>query len=309
MTSHSANGFSEIDQVLRLAFGRPVPVRLLPAEASQPERSLLYALEGPGVPPRVSLRRYPHWDAQRAFRAFTVMRALEAQQFPVAKPYYLGWSHHAGDVLLLTEQPDGEGPQQDQPQRFFARVGESFAFTLAHLHHLPWERFPDVPTTPFHYALSEMVRLVRGLGGNPLQDILDWLLARAARIEELPQTLVHGEYALTHVLAHRTSIVAVQGWENAVVADPRYDVGYASAILGAHSLMLSKVFVDYYQEAAGPLPDLVFWEVFSALRLLARVRRTLAQIGGERQEPFLINIGPVWNGLLAFVESRTGMLL
>jgi len=308
MTLHGANGFTEIDQVLRLAFGRPVPARALPAEPAQSERCALYELAGPDVPPRVNLTTYPHWDAQRAFRAFTVMRALEAQGFPVARPYYLGWSHHAGDVLLLTEQPDGQGPQPDQPQRFFARVGESFAFTLARLHSLPWERYPDVPTTPFHYALSEMVRLVRGLGGRQLQDILDWLLMRAARIEELPQTLVHGEYALTHVLAHRTSVIAVQGWESAVIADPRYDVGYASAILGAHSLTLSKVFVDYYQEAAGPLTELVFWEVFSALRLLARVRRTLTQIGGERQEPFLMNIGPVWNGLLAFVESRTGML-
>jgi aminoglycoside phosphotransferase (APT) family kinase protein len=95
---------------------------------------------------------------------------------------------------------------------------------------------------------------VRQLQAPELHDILDWLTPRAARVKELPLTLLHGDYRLEHVIAEGTRVRAILGWERAVLGDPRLDVGYASAVLGAYGLTLSNQFLDAYLTAAGSLP-------------------------------------------------------
>ncbi len=299
---------SDISHVLWLAFGRHVPAQPIPVEAGTSDRGLAYALGGPGVPPRVILLRYAPQNQTQAYRVFTVMSALHDRRFPVPGAYFFGWSHYSRYVLLLLEYVEGRGVE-GQLRAFFARVGEDFARRLAELHQMHWAHLPDLPVTPFFYALRELTLMVRRLETPQLQDILDWLLVHRERMYEIPHTLVHGNYMLHNVLADRTQIVAVQGWETAVIADPRFDVGYTSAQLGAYDLTLSERFVSIYSEVAGPLPELGYWEVFSALRLLARVAQTLSTLPAPQRQRFLAQVGPAWNGLLLFVESRTGLKL
>ncbi len=294
--------------VLRLAFGQAVAATPVPVPAGASETGQVFALHGSGVPAQVILRRYPPARQGQAVRAFRVMRALLALHFPVPEVYYLGWHRHNEDTLLLAEWVPGKRVA-GQPHAFFARVGPDFAYTLARLHALPWDSLQDLPMTPLRYAFSELARLVRRLETWELQQILGWLEEHLDRIEELPRTIVHGSYSLECAVAQPPQIVAIEGWEHAVIADPRFDIGFASAMLGAYGVPLSDQFLEAYQTIAGPVPDLPFWDAFSALRLLARVARSLSTLRAEQRERFLAQAFPYWQGLLALVEARTGLHL
>jgi aminoglycoside phosphotransferase (APT) family kinase protein len=297
---------SDIAHVLRLAFGREVPAIPIPVAPGQSEYGMAFALHGPRVPPRVLLLRYSPQNRTRAFRAFMAMQALHDRNFPVPDVYYLGWSYYTRYVLMLVEYIEGRS-MEDQPHAFFARIGPDFAHTLAYLHRLPWEPFPDLAVTPLPYAFHELASLVRRLETWQLQEILGWLAERVRQIRELPHTVIHGDYSLQNVLAEHTRVVAVQGWEQAVIADPRLDVGYTSAMLGAYGVALSDQFLEAYTAVAGPVLDCEFWEVFGALRLLARVARTLSTLRPPQRDRFLARVGPHWQGLLAFVANRSGL--
>jgi aminoglycoside phosphotransferase (APT) family kinase protein len=299
---------SDIAHVLRLAFGRAVPAIPIPVAPGQSEYGMAFALRGPRVPPRVLLLRYSPQHQTRAFRAFTVMQALHDRHFPAPDIYYLGWSYYTRYVLLLVEYVEGR-TVGDQPHAFFARIGPHFAETLAQLHRLAWDPFPNLAVTPLPYAFHELLKLVQRLETWQLQEILDWLLARLRQVKELPHTVIHGDYSLHNVLAEHTQVIAVQGWEHAVIADPRFDVGYTSAMLGAYGIALSDQFLEAYTAVAGPVPDCEFWEVFGALRLLARVARTLSTLRPPQRDRFLAQVGPHWQGLLEFVARRSGLNL
>lgn len=299
---------SDIDFILRMAFGRAVACWPLPVGVGRAARQRAFALDEPDLPPRVLLLRYGLTDFPRAFRAFSVMQALRGMNYPVPGVYYLGWGLHARAALMLVEHVDGRG-EEGQTHAFFARVGPGFARALAGLHALNWDTFPDLAILPFRYAFDTLAARVRLHGTSELDTILDWLLARVDEIEEAPHTVLHGDYTLGNVLADGTEVIAVLGWENAFLADPRFDVGYASAVLGAYGLALSDQFLEAYEAAAGPVPDRDFWDVFSALRLLMRLTTIFANAPMEHLEDVKAQALPVWDGLLAFVERRAHLAL
>jgi aminoglycoside phosphotransferase (APT) family kinase protein len=269
---------------------------------------LAYALHDPAGPSQVLLLRYNPRQQAQAFRAFTIMRALRDRQFPVPEVYYLGWSSHTRYVLMLIEYIEGRS-EEGMPHAFFARVGDSFAETLARLHALAWDPLPDLPVTPFRYAFHKLADEVRRYDIPQLNDILDWLLARVSAISELPYTVIHGNYTLHAIVAERLRVIGAHDWEHAALADPRFDVGYTSAILGAYGIALSDQFVAAYSAQAGSMPDLAFWEVFAALRLLTRVARSLSTLSEPQRQRFLEQVGPAWRGLLQFVDVRAGTRL
>jgi aminoglycoside phosphotransferase (APT) family kinase protein len=296
----------DLQCVLRLAFGQPVLMTPIPIAPSQSERGLAFALYGAGVPPRVILQRYNPREQAQAFRAFTVMRALHERQFPVPDVYYMGWSYYTRYMLMLMEYVEGF-TVDGQPHAFFARVGADFARTLAQLHRLTWNPPPDLAMLPFRYAFQDMAKRVRRLETPQLLHILNWLLARVSRVIELPYTVIHGNYTLQNVLAERTRILTVLGWEQAKLADPRFDVGLTSAMLGAYGVALSDQFLEAYSGVAGPVPEIMFWEVFSALSLLSRAARTLSTLRSPQRDFLLRQAIPAWRGLLLFVTHRTGL--
>lgn len=298
----------DIHHLLRLAFGRPIRATPVPVVAGSRTRGVAFALHDQGVPEQVLLLRYSPQHQRAAFRTFNVLRSLHAHAFPVPRVHFMGWSAHLHYVVLLVEQIAGRGVE-GQPRAFFGRVGPQFAATLAHLHQLAWQPMPDLAATPFHYAFRELTAMVRQLETPQLVQILAWLLQRAGQIVELPHTVIHGDYTLHNVVADQTRIVAVYGWDNAVIADPRFDVGYTSAALGAIDPTLADQFIYHYSAVAGPVPELRFWEVFSALRLLTRVARTISTLQSTQRARFLEQVQEQWNCLLDFVELRTGMMI
>jgi aminoglycoside phosphotransferase (APT) family kinase protein len=300
---------TEIGCVLRLAFGRDVPRTPIPVPEGQSERTMAFALHGGrSVPERVFLLRYPprHWD--RALRAFTALTALDEQHFPVPAVYYLGWSHHTRYALMLMEYVDGRG-DEGMAHAFFVRVGTHFAQTLARLHRLTWDPLPDLPVLPLRLSLFELGERVCVLGTPELCTIYDWLAERVDGVTEQAHTLLHGDYTLHSVLAEGTQVIAVQGWEHATLGDPRLDVGTTSATLGAYGTAFSDQFLDAYQAAAGPIEDCVFWEVFGALCLLAGIAGRVAALTTVDWRAVRREVGPAWEGLLKFVEARTGLEL
>jgi aminoglycoside phosphotransferase (APT) family kinase protein len=299
---------SEFDHILRLAFGQPVPYTPVPLAPGQSESGAAFALHGPGVPPYVILIYFPTRQHAHAFRAFTAINALLEQQFPVPRAYFLGWGRQPDHVYLLLEHVAGRRVA-GQAHGFFARVGTHFAETLAGLHHLSWGVFPDLPVLPLHYAFHEMMVQVRRLETWQLQVILSWLLERLDHVEELPRTVIHGDYTLQHIVADPPDVLAVGGWDHAAIADPRFDVGYASALLGAYGTTLSDQFLDAYERVSGPIEYCEFWETLCALRVLVRVARTVSNLNNPQRGHFLNQVVPIWSGLLRFVEARTDMRL
>lgn len=300
---------SDIDYVLRLAFGRAVPTTPIPVRANTSDRAMAFALHDDRLPPRVILQRYSPQEHARAFRAFSVMQALRSLHFPVPDVYYFGWSHYTRYTLLLMEHIEGRR-DEGQPHAFFLRVGQHFAQTLAQLHQIQWEVLPDLAVMPLKYAFDHLAGEVRELGTPELLDTLDWLTPRVESITPLPHTVLHGDYTPHNAISDgHTHIVAILGWENAVLADPRFDVGYASAVLGAYGLPLSNQFIESYEAAAGPVADRPFWEVLSALRLLTRIGTVLAGLYSPELEEWVEHIWPIWEGLLVFIEDRTGLEL
>ncbi|RPJ02403.1 MAG: hypothetical protein EHM39_01950, partial [Chloroflexi bacterium] len=234
----------DIDCLLRLTFGRPVSATPIPLGDASTTRGMAFALHGVDVPPRVLLQRFHSREQTQVMRAFAVMRALSERQFPVPDVYYIGWSYTTRYILMLTEYVRGSRIDEP-PHAFFQRYGRPFAHTLAELHDLAWDPPPpDLAVLPFWWSFREMTERVRHLEVPQLLHILEWLLARLNRITELPYTVIHRNYTLQNVLVDNTGIVAVQGWEQAAVGDPRFDVGHTSAILGAYGVALSDQFLE-----------------------------------------------------------------
>jgi aminoglycoside phosphotransferase (APT) family kinase protein len=294
----------DLAYVLRLAFGHRVTAVPIPIASGLSDPGMAFALQGRRVPPRVLLRRYLPRNQIWAYRSFAALQALRERDFPVPDVYYVGWSYHTRCVLLLIELIEGR-TEAGNPHAFFARVGSDFAYTLARLHQLEWPKRPDLPVTPLRYALEELGGLVHRLDNWQLVEIFGWLWERLDHVQEQPYVLIHGDYTLQNVIAEGVAVKAVQGWDQAVVADPRFDVGYASAVLGSHGTTLSNQFLEAYSTAAGPVNDSAFWEVLGALRLLVRVGRTLSTLRAPQRERFLEQAGPAWNGLLSFVAERS----
>ncbi|MCD4686540.1 MAG: phosphotransferase, partial [Anaerolineae bacterium] len=213
-------------------------------------------------------------------------------------------------TLLLIEQVSGRSIEElDQQRAFFELVGLQFAAILAQLHQLEWPAMPDLAEVPFAHAFHQLSLMVRRLETPQLQHILEWLMLHAEYISEQPRVVIHGDYTLPNIVARQTAIVAVQGWDNAVIADPGFDVGYASAALGAIDPAMSDQFVQQYSALSDSVAELRFWEVFGALRMLTRVARTISILPPIQRERFLERVQTDWNGLLDFVELRTGMTI
>lgn len=299
---------ADVHSVLRLAFGRHVEAMPLPVPAGQSERGLAYALQGPDVPPRVLLLRYPLRVQAAGLHEYTALQALSGSPVPVPAVYYMGWGRATPALWLLIEYVYGRG-DLGQPHAFMARIGPHFAQTLAALHRLDWPIPPDLPLRPFHLTFNELMVRVHRLQTPQLLAILRWLTPQMAHISERPRTLIHGAYTPQNVLADGTRIVAVHGWEYAALADPRFDVGHTSAVLGAYGTALSDRFIEHYEAAAGPVPERAFWEVFGALQLLSRVAHSLSTLRGDVRQRVLDQLTPVWENMLRFVEDRSGQYL
>lgn len=300
----------DLDCMFRLAFGRPVQAIPIPVPEGYSQRGMAFRLATEGVPAHVLLLRYASTAYSEALRTFMTLRALCTQHVSdtgAPDPYYFGWTARDRQLGLLVQFAEGRGLGTLPPSHFFMRIGVDFATRLARLHRIEWFTLPDLPSMPLRYIMTTLAQRIHTLRTPELAMILAWLMPLTDRISEQPPTLIHGDYRLEHVVAQGTRIALIYGWESAVLADPRFDVGFASAALSAYGTTLSNQFVDAYTAAAGTVPDLMLWETINALRILTQVATTLSMLDEDQRARFLQRIIPVWQGILAFVESRTGL--
>lgn len=307
-SSGPPDGRDEAADLLRHVFGPEIHAVPMAVTQGQGERDKAFALYGVNVPRYVLLRRYPGRDFHLAFRAFTALQALCQPQFPVPKVFYLGWHHRTGEMRLLLDHVVG-ATEAGQPVPFFTRVAAHFAHTLAYLHQITWNLLPDLPVMSLRLMVREHAAHIHHLDNWQLHQVLEWLRARVPLVEEQPRTVIHGDYTLRNVIASGTQILRVVGWERAMIADSRLDVGYTSAALGSYGAAFSDQFLEAYQLTAGPVADHDFWEVAGAMRLLVRLGVRLSMLRSPQYEESAGDIEPTWTALLSFVESRTGLTL
>ncbi len=293
-----------LKNVLRLVFGRTVPLTEIAAPPGWGDRMVAVATEDPDLPPRLAVFYYGEQHQQRAFRAFTAMQLLNRCGFPIPRVYYVGWGYQSREVLLLSDYVEGRGCEGQQ-QPFFARIQQDFAHTLADLHRVIWHDLPDLPILPFRFTLSELTHQARDLRTPELLEILGWLIPRLNNTVEAPYAVLHGEYLLEDVFAEGTTIRSILGWENAALGDPRIDIGLTSAALSAYGLPYANQFLDAYQQHAGEIADCALWEVFGALRLMTRLAAGLSNCPEDQVDTVMQALVPVWKRLMAFVRTRT----
>lgn len=88
----------------------------------------------------------------------------------------------------------------------------------------------------------------------------------AAGVRANPPTLVHGDLWFGNTLWEHGRLTGIVDWDGARVADPAHDVAIArndlALLAGARG---AQVFRDEYERIRGPLHELAFWDLLSAL--------------------------------------------
>jgi len=217
-------------------FAGPLSVRQFKGGQSNPT----YLLETPSR--RYVLRRKPPGkllpSAHAVDREFRVIRALHAQNFPLAEPViYCDDESVAGTAFYVMGFVEGrvfwnpEMPGSNPKER--AAVYDAMNETLARLHSFEpaaigladfgrGENYVarQVDRWSKQYRASETQTI------DPMERLIEWLPAHIPPAG--PPRLVHGDYRLDNVILHATEpkVLAVLDWELSTLGDPLADFTY-----------------------------------------------------------------------------------
>ena len=300
---------AELECVFQQAFGYVPAVDLIAVPSEAMGRKRAFALQEPDLPSAVLLLRYPHEEIGGALRAFHALQALRGVVFRAApQVFYMGWGHLGDEVLLMLEHTFGRSAE-GHPAAFFARVGYDFAVTLARLHQIPWATLPELPRVSVTDVLRNLETHVLMLDVPPLRKLLRRLEEWAPEIREQPYILVHGRYTLENVVSLQTRVVAVYDWEQAALADPRLDFGYACANLSAHREPMAEAFAAAYTRKAGPVLDARFWNALGGLRVLVELTEAIRAASAPQDAAKRYELGVQWLNVYAFASSQAGIAL
>lgn len=165
------------------------------------------------------------------------------------------------------------------------------AANLARLHAMAPESVADVPLPGSSVvgALERYRSLAKTAGAPEVVAMAARLTDLASARAELPAVLVNGNPDFGNVLVGADGALAAWlDWEDAALADPRWDVAAVVAYLRVFALAdLGQRFVEAYQAAAGrTLPDLTLWLAIVALRGWATTVWLQAERTAGRAIPF-----------------------
>jgi aminoglycoside phosphotransferase (APT) family kinase protein len=290
-------------------FAGPLTVRQFKGGQSNPT----YLLETPQR--RYVLRRKPPGkllpSAHAVDREYRVIRALHAQDFPVAEPLvYCANDSVAGTPFYVMDFVDGrvfwepQMPGIDSAER--AAVYDSMNATVAMLHGFDPAKIGlgdfgkgenyvarQVERWSKQYRASETEKI------DAMEHLIDWLPKHIPAAG--PVRLVHGDYRLDNlIVAHgEPKVIAVLDWELSTLGDPLADFSYhlmtwhmpysesaaGTATLAGHDLKSLGIptmndYVDAYVARTGldPRPHLPVYLAYNFFRIAAILQGIIGRV-------------------------------
>jgi aminoglycoside phosphotransferase (APT) family kinase protein len=288
-------------------FAGPMAVRQFKGGQSNPT----YLIETPRQ--CYALRRKPPGkllpSAHAVDREYRVISALQAQDFPVAKPLlYCADESVVGTAFFLMAFVEGRVfwephmPDSDPAER--AQVYDSMNTTLARLHSFDPEAIGlgdygrgesyvarQVARWSKQYRASETERI------EDMERLIEWLPAHVPPAQ--PTRVVHGDYRLDNMIvaAEAPTILAVLDWELSTLGDPLADftyhlmqwhmphsdsgtgslLGFDLAALGIPSL---ETYIETYVTRTGldPRPHLPTYFAYNFFRLAAIMQGIVGRV-------------------------------
>jgi aminoglycoside phosphotransferase (APT) family kinase protein len=265
------------------------------------------ALPHGGAPRRLVLRRDPPGSGRPEGMAREAAAIAAAGRAGVAVPRLVD-SGTAPAVLgapyLISEHVDGETIARRllrDPQYAGARAGlaAELGRTLARIHSIP---VGDVPGLTAADPLEGLRQAYDALG-EPLPTIeiaLRWLAKH--RPDEVPETLVHGDFRTGNLIIDPTGLRAVLDWELVHRGDPREDLGWLcvkcwrfGSPLPAGGFGTVEQLLDGYAEVAGHRPDpesVRWWQIYGTAQWAVGCRGMAERhLSGETPSAELAAIG------------------
>jgi aminoglycoside phosphotransferase (APT) family kinase protein len=239
------------------------------------------ALTHTGGSRRLVLRRDPPGAGHPEGMAREAAAIAAAGQAGVAVPRLVDASTDPaglGAPYLISEHVDGETIARRllrDPQYTGARAGlaAELGRTLARIHSIPVDAVPGLTAAD---PLEDLRQSYDALGEPlPTMEIaLRWLARH--RPDEVPQTVVHGDFRTGNLIIDPAGLRAVLDWELVHQGDPREDLGWLcvkcwrfGSPLPAGGFGTVEQLLDGYAEVAGhrPEPEAVrWWQVYGTAR-------------------------------------------
>lgn len=180
-------------------------------------------------------------------REYAVMEQLVGGSVPMPEPYWYEDDESVlGERFFVTEHVPGSAPRtlrKPDRERLYAawddedrQLPREFVEAAAAIHSHGPEDVPaldaiapeDVVDVELERARAALGDEGTDVGPTPIMnETLRWLEANRPSVPEV--TLVHGDFRIGNMLVDDRSITAVIDWEMARIADPLFDLGWASA--------------------------------------------------------------------------------
>jgi len=268
---------------LTVVFGEPAELRdlrRLTGGASR-ETWAFTALSRAGGSRRLVLRRDPPGAGRQEGMAREAAVIAAAGHAGVAVPRLVDASTDGailGAPYLISEHVDGETIARRllrEPRYASARAGMAAELgrTLARIHRIPVGAVPGLTAADPLEDLRESCDAL----GEPLPAIeiaLRWLARH--RPDEVPETVVHGDFRTGNLIIDPGGLRAVLDWELVHRGDPREDLGWLcvkcwrfGSPLPAGGFGTVEQLLDGYAEVAGYRPDpeaVRWWQIYGTAR-------------------------------------------
>lgn len=207
-------------------------------------------------------------DSSVALREALTLEALRST--PVPAPEML-WADPDGAVfgrpaLAMTLLPG----HTDLIGADGGRWATVLAEALVTLQWIPATLVPHLPRLTDPTALRDW-QLDKPLAASDLTDVdaIRDALDRAADVEPVTPTLLHGDFHAGNVLRGDGRVTGVVDWSRAIVGDPRYDAVYCSFDLCLFAgSEVADAFLAAYEQLRGPIADRWFFALLAAASAL-----------------------------------------
>jgi aminoglycoside phosphotransferase (APT) family kinase protein len=235
------------------------------------------ALPRDGILRRLVLRRDPPGSGRPEGMAREAAAITAASRAGVAVPRLVDSGTDPallGAPYLISEHVDGETIARRllrDPEYAAVRVGfaAELGRTLARIHSIPVDAVPGLIAVE---PLEDLRQTYDALGEPlpPIEIALRWLAKH--RPDEVPETVVHGDFRTGNLIIDPAGLRAVLDWERVHRGDPREDLGWLcvkcwrfGSPLPAGGFGTVDELLDGYAEVAGYRPDpeaVRWWQVF-----------------------------------------------